>query len=148
MDEMTAWYMPEKPPLPACQSNTTADHWLPHVFTLAFTLLAFCHCRWARDPLITSALAYNLIRLWAPLPGYGTPGENTVKWLQKLLYGLKQAGRCWYDTLACALTNLGFHITQADPGVFSARTSTHSLILTIHINNCILTRDSAKLIAE
>jgi hypothetical protein len=48
-------------PLPACQSNTTADRWLPYAFTLAFTLLAFCHCRWARDPLITSALAYNLI---------------------------------------------------------------------------------------
>jgi hypothetical protein len=57
----TAWYMPEKPPLPACQSNTTADRWLPHAFSLAFTLLTFCHCRWAHDPLITLALAYNLI---------------------------------------------------------------------------------------
>jgi hypothetical protein len=83
-----------------------------------------------------------------PPPGYGTPGENTVKWLQKSLYGLKQARRRWYDTLAHALINLGFRITQADLGVFSARISTHSLILTIHVDNCILTRDLAKLIAE
>jgi hypothetical protein len=53
--------MPEKPPLPVCQSNATTDRWLPHVFTLVFTLLAFCHCHWAHDPLITSVLAYNLI---------------------------------------------------------------------------------------
>ncbi len=32
-------------------------------------------------------------------PGYETQGEHTVKRLHKLLYGLKQAGRKWYDTL-------------------------------------------------
>ena len=28
--------------------------------------------------------------------------------LRKLLYGLKQAGRKWYDTLCCSLANIGF----------------------------------------
>jgi len=36
-------------------------------------------------------------------PGYDTLKENMVKRLHKSLYGLKQAGRRWYDTLARAL---------------------------------------------
>ncbi len=81
-------------------------------------------------------------------PRYNTPKENMVKWLHKLLYGLKQAGRQWYDTLAHALADLGFHVTQADPGVFYCRIKDHILILTIHVDDCIFTGDSAKLIAE
>jgi hypothetical protein len=83
-----------------------------------------------------------------PPPRYDAPGENMVKRLQKSLYGLKQAGRHWYDTLARALTDLGFRITEADLEVFSAHIGVHSLILAIHVNDCILTGDSAKIIAE
>ena len=81
-------------------------------------------------------------------PGYDTPKENMVKWLHKSLYGLKQAGRRWYDTLARALADHGFRVTQADPGVFYCRIEDHILILAIHIDDCIFTGDSAKLIAE
>ena len=82
------------------------------------------------------------------LPGYDSPGLTSVKRLHKSLYGLKQAGRRWYDTLARALADLGFRITQADPGVFYARVKDHCLILAIHVDDCVLTRDSAELIAE
>lgn len=81
------------------------------------------------------------------LPGYATPGENSVKRLRKSLSGLKQAGRRWYDTLARALANLSFRITQADPGVFSTRIGNYSLILAVHVDDCI-SPSSAKLIAE
>jgi hypothetical protein len=83
------------------------------------------------------------------LPGSSTTTEGTsVKQLKKSLYGLKQAGRCWYNTLSRVLANLGFCTSQADPGVFYACMEDHVLVLAIHINDCIFTRDSAKLIAE
>ena len=42
-----------------------------------------------------------------------TFGSNT----RKSLYGLKQAGRKWYDTLCHTLADLGFEVNDADPGV-------------------------------
>ena len=92
--------------------------------------------------------ADEVIYMQAP-PGSSTTTEGTsVKRLKKSLYGLKQAGRRWYDTLSRALADLGFRTTQADPGVFLARVKEHVLILAIHVDDCIFTGDSAKLIAE
>jgi hypothetical protein len=47
-----------------------------------------------------------------PPPGYDSEREF-VKHLHKSLYGLKQAGHKWYDTLCRALADLGFHVNEA-----------------------------------
>lgn len=72
---------------------------------------------------------------------HATTDSRTVKRLRKSLYGLKQAGGKWHDTLVHALTGLGFHITHADPRVFQvcARVGEHMLIIAVHIGDCILT---------
>src|SRR6266850_2420191 len=70
---------------------------------------------------------------------YEGQGEHSIKRLKKLLYGLKQARQKWYDALSCALVDLGFHTSQADPGVFYMQYGEHILILIIHIDNCIFT---------
>jgi hypothetical protein len=80
-------------------------------------------------------------------PGYDSDPRG-VKRLLKSLYGLKQAGRRWYDTLARALKNLGFTISVADPGVFIARVSGQILILAVHVDDCVLTGGSSDLISE
>jgi hypothetical protein len=80
-------------------------------------------------------------------PGYDSDA-HTVKYLRKSLYGLKQAGRRWYDTLARALTDLGFVISSADPGVFYTRVDEHLLVLAVHVDDCILTGSSPDLIAQ
>jgi len=49
-----------------------------------------------------------------PLPGYEIAGEGRVLRLVKSLYGLKQAGRRWYETLVRALADLGFRVSQVD----------------------------------
>jgi hypothetical protein len=68
--------------------------------------------------------------------------------LRKSLYGLKQAGRKWYKPLAHTLIDLGFCITQVDPGVFYLQMEVHIIILVIHVNDCIITGSSAKLITD
>ena len=40
--------------------------------------------------------------------------------LKKSLYGLKQAGRKWYDALCRSLAEIGFTRSMADPVVFYA----------------------------
>jgi hypothetical protein len=80
-------------------------------------------------------------------PGYdGDAG--TVKRLCKSLYSLKQAGQKWYDTLSCALANLGFSVSQTDPGVFLARVDEHLLILAVHVDDCIFTGSSSSLVVQ
>ena len=81
-------------------------------------------------------------------PGYETQGEHSVKRLHKSLYGLKQAGRKWYEALSRALADLGFRASSADPGVFLAKVDKDILILAIHVDDCILTGTSPELIAE
>ena len=88
----------------------------------------------------------EVIHMQSP-PSYDNDAR-TVKRLQKSLYGLKQAGCKWYDTLVRALTKLGFHITHADPGVFYARIDEHILILAVHVDDCILTGSSSELITQ
>jgi len=78
-------------------------------------------------------------------PGYDSD-PRTVKRLQKSLYGLKQAGCKWYDTLMHMLTKLGFFIIYTDPGAFYACMGKNILILAVHVNDCILTGNSSKLI--
>ena len=82
-----------------------------------------------------------------PPPGYANEGEH-VKRLLKSLYGLKQARRKWYDTLSHALTDLGFQVNDADPGVFSSQVENHTTILAIHVDDCLITGSSPKLIAD
>ena len=86
------------------------------------------------------------IYMQAP-PGYESDAR-TVKYLRKSLYGLKQAGRRWYDTLVRTLTNLGFSTSVADPGVFHVRVGEHMLVLAVHVDDCILTGSNNDLIAQ
>jgi hypothetical protein len=60
----------------------------------------------------------------------------------------KQAGRKWYDTLCHALEELNFSVNDADPGVFSACDGEDITILTIHVDDCLITGSSPDLIAD
>jgi Reverse transcriptase (RNA-dependent DNA polymerase) len=80
-------------------------------------------------------------------PGY-KQGTGSVKWLQKSLYGLKQASRKWYDTLTHTLADFSLHVTQADPGIFCFQEDNTTIILTVYIDDCIITGTSAELIME
>ena len=78
--------------------------------------------------------------------GYDSDAR-TVKWLSKSLYGLKQAGCKWYDTLEHTLSKLQFFKMHTDLGVFIAHIGKHILILVVHVNDCMFTGSSKQLIA-
>ena len=50
--------------------------------------------------------------------------------------------------LSQALSNLGFSVSQADPGVFTAHANDDLLILAVHVDDCVFTGSSRELIAE
>jgi hypothetical protein len=83
-----------------------------------------------------------------PPPGYDFEYEGEVLKLEKSLYGLKQAGRRWYETLSRALIDLGFWISENDPGIFIKYIDEDILILVIYVDDCTLTGSSAELIDE
>ena len=68
--------------------------------------------------------------------------------LQKSLYGLKQAGRKWYNTLCGLLTGIGFQRSLADPAIFFAYIGGNVVILFIHVDNTTITGSSTSLNKE
>ena len=49
--------------------------------------------------------------------------------LNKAIYGLKQAGQTWYQTLCSALEGLGFKRAEYDHGVFFSSTAAGLVML-------------------
>jgi hypothetical protein len=74
-------------------------------------------------------------------PGYAVkgPGGKTLHArLYKSLYGLKQAGRRWYQKLVEIMTKLGFLRSEVDSAVFYRRDKLLKLLLIIlvHVDDC------------
>ena len=74
---------------------------------------------------------------------------NRLRYVVKLcksLYGLKQAGRKWYDTLSRSLVAVGFQKSAANPAVFFIYTGSDVVILFIHVDDTTMTGSSVDLI--
>jgi len=65
--------------------------------------------------------------------------------LHKTLYGLKQVGKKWYDSLCHSLADISFKRTEANPAVFCMHAGNDIVILTIHIDDSTMTTSSANL---
>ena len=76
-------------------------------------------------------------------PGYEEPGEQgkvAVYRLKKSLYGLKQAGRRWYQQLVEIMTALGFSRCEVDQVVFYRRCEGMGvlIIVLVHVDDCTI----------
>ena len=74
--------------------------------------------------------------------------DGTVKHLKKSLYGLKQVGQKWYDTLKHTLADLSFCVSDADLGIFHAQVEDHPIIIAVHVDDCTITGSSVELLQE
>ena len=60
-------------------------------------------------------------------------GETVLK-LEKNLYGLKDAGRTWFEHLTDGLRDMGFRATESDPCIFVQRTN----VIILYVDDCII----------
>ena len=80
-------------------------------------------------------------------PGYPvSPNSNEVLRLLKTLYGLKQAGRRWYQRLVRIMESLGFKRCDVDQAVFYRRKGSTLIIVLVHVDDCTIAGTSITLI--
>ena len=81
-------------------------------------------------------------------PGYCEDNSGHVLWLLKSLYGLKQAGQCWYQKFTQILSSLGFAQCKVDQAVFFKHTKSPRtlIIIAIHVDDCTITASSTSAI--
>ena len=86
-----------------------------------------------------------------PAPGQATTdpstGEAIVYKLQRSLYGLSQSPALWNDTLDQALTVFGWTRTQSDPCVYTYTDGVTTVILTVYVDDFLLTGENPALVA-
>jgi hypothetical protein len=71
-------------------------------------------------------------------PGYEDGGPGIVCKLSRSLYGLKQAGRVWYERLCAELIKLGFKPSTADPALFTLDDGGVKVFLLVYVDDCLI----------
>ena len=75
-----------------------------------------------------------------------SPNLGEVCRLKKSLYGLKQAGRRWYQKLVEIMEKLGFKRCDVDQAVFYRRKGSTLIIVLVHVDDCTIAGTSISLI--
>jgi hypothetical protein len=89
-------------------------------FLLRLTALFDCECDVVDVDVafLNSPLEETLFTRPPPgVPGFADRGVRALR-LKKAIYGLRQAGRNWHDTLSAFFLAAGFHRSSADPCLF------------------------------
>jgi hypothetical protein len=66
-------------------------------------------------------------------PGYEVEGKVCL--LFKVIYGLKQSGQVWYQSVHKFFIDNGFSVSKADPAVFYHHSNESHLIMGIHVDD-------------
>ena len=75
-----------------------------------------------------------------------SPNSSDVLLLLKTLYGLKQAGRCWYQKLVEIMEALGFKRCDVNQAVFYCKNGSTLIIVLVHVDDCMIAGTSVTLI--
>ncbi|MBW0486829.1 hypothetical protein O181_026544 [Austropuccinia psidii MF-1] len=82
-------------------------------------------------------------------PTYFMPElRGKVLSLKKALYGMQQAGRCWWKFLSGILQQLGFVATEVDQSLYIFCSPNAVIAIWIHVNDGVITSTSAEAISE
>ncbi|KAJ9544631.1 hypothetical protein OSB04_024338 [Centaurea solstitialis] len=74
--------------------------------------------------------------------------QNHVYVLDKVLYGLKQAHRAWYETLTDYLLGVGYKKGTIDPTLFLRRSGSDLIIVHIHVDDIIFASTKPEMCQE
>ena len=74
--------------------------------------------------------------------------ESKVCWLQKAIYGLKQAALQWNKQLHKSLVNLGFKCCVSDSGIYVKIIGKDIIIIIIYIDNALFMGSNKKQILD
>jgi len=80
--------------------------------------------------------------------GYIAQEENTVCRVKKAIYGLKQSPRAWFKKFSMVISGIKFTRCHSDHSVFVHRTKFSSIILTVYVDDILLTRSDSVTLAE
>jgi hypothetical protein len=70
--------------------------------------------------------------------------DGRIVRLKKYLYGLKQAGYEWYETLGAVMLSNGYYRSDYDPSIFYRRAHGEYLLAAVHVDDfyCVASADS------
>ena len=75
-------------------------------------------------------------------PGFVEKGNDWVWHLQKSIYGLKQAGRCWHKKLNEVFEQLGFHRILCEHSIWIYKRDNTRVIIPVFIDDITIASDS------
>ena len=75
-------------------------------------------------------------------------GQQLVCKLQKALYGLRQAGRAWFEKMDDALVQLGFSSLAHDSCVYVQRAAGHVTFIALYVDDLLILGSSLPILAE
>ncbi|MBW0541367.1 hypothetical protein O181_081082 [Austropuccinia psidii MF-1] len=58
--------------------------------------------------------------------------------LKKALYGMRQAGRCWWKFLSCILNRMGFVATEVDQSLYIFRNEEAVIAIWVHVDDGVI----------
>jgi len=70
-----------------------------------------------------------------------SPDSGYVYKLKKTLYGLKQAPLAWFEKFSIVISSLGFISSSHDPALFIKCTDAGYIILSLYVDDMIITGD-------
>jgi len=80
-------------------------------------------------------------------PSYVAQGETKVCRLRKAIYGLKQSPKAWLEKFSITISGISFHQYHSDHSVFIRHIKSDIVVLTVYIDDILLTgSDSAGLL--
>lgn len=81
-------------------------------------------------------------------PGFTHSDPTKLCRLRKLLYGIRQAPRCWFEKLANALTEFGFGQSYSDYSIFYYTKDSKKLRVLIYVDDLVLASNDLHLLTK
>ncbi|CAI7884298.1 unnamed protein product [Closterium sp. NIES-54] len=99
---------------------------------------------------VKTAFLYGVVdeEIYMKQPEGYDDGSGRVCKLNKVIYGIKQAPRCWYASLVEALEALGFKVSECDESLFMTEGEEEKVFLLVYVDDILLFSPSLERIKE